>query len=337
MSLGALPSHWAAEAVGSSARSCGAAVSLDLGRPAALLGFRQEIVALTAGIFVNAYHLEVPQSLRLWRIDESRSGNRTKREIERELGVAVWFSGSVGYSLSPVPGGSHVDVLSAEDPPLTSFAIREALRNRAATLAWDQWLAMNELNVVPPNRSEQFGPVLVDPVLKARVAYEGMGEAEHIAILSSGVRWRMAASLEDSQLAAVAPGETAYRLQGSGPERATVLNVDGTDLFLRVGREELDRPVSAADYSLVARPALVHSYLADTVGDVEARDHYRELLVASGTLMADVMSPNRYAVKERYQNTEALMAEFGRSWELATGGTIEVATAPIEIFVRPRA
>jgi hypothetical protein len=302
-------------------------------RPPPLLGLLAIDMALTAGIFVNAYRLEVPQGLRFWKLEPSRTAGRSKRQMQRELGVPLWFSGNAAYSVSPVAEATEIEVPAAADPPLTSFAIREALKSRAASLGWDSWFVMNEFNAVPPERARRQGPVLVDPVLKARVSHEGIEEREHIIILSSGVRWRMANDLRDANLAAVAPGETVFRLGGSGPERATVLRVEGDEVYLQVGREERERPVSAADYTLVARPAVVHSYLARTVGDIEARDVYRGVLVASGTLMADVMSPNRYAVKERYQSTEELMAEFGRSLELPMGRTVEVAAKPIEIFI----
>lgn len=234
-----------------------------------------------------------------------------------------------------MPGGEELSFATdMEDKArLVGFAIRESVRAHARGNGWEEWLLMGEIRAVPPDNGQEHGPVLVEPLLKMRVAHEGMGEREHVLIASSGVRWRMAGSLAEPDLAAVAEGESVFRLGGEGPERGSVERMEGDLLYLSQRGDVLEEPVRAEDYSLVARPGLVHAYLARTTGGrAEAASVYRRLLSASGTLLPDG-SPNRYAAKERYLNTEKLLAELKRRFEMPTGAA-EIAETPIEIFVR---
>ena len=100
-----------------------------------------------------------------------------------------------------------------------------------------------------------------------------------------------------------------------------------------MGRDALETPLSASDYSLVARPGLVHSFLSRTADQTTALRVYRDLLVASGTLL-DKASPNRYAVKDRLEKTEELMDTFGWEFDLPTTGRLRIDRIPIEIFLR---
>lgn len=293
-------------------------------------------MALTAGIFSNAYRLALPPAQRFWRISLQGDEAPSRRQLERELGgIPVWIHNRDAYTCQPVPGGEEISFSTEmEDKArLVSFAIRESLRAHARERGWEEWLLMNELHAVPPDNGREHGPVLVEPLLKMRVAHEGMGEREFVLVASSGVRWRMVGTLADSELAAVAEGESVFRLGGDGPERGSVERVDGDAIYVSQRGELLEEPLRAEDYSLVARPGLVHSYLARTTGGrAEAANVYRRLLVASGTLLPDG-SPNRYAAKERYQSTETLLAQLDRKFDMPTGQA-EIAATPIEIFVR---
>jgi len=291
-------------------------------------------MALPVGLFSNAYRLTLPVGQRFWRISLRGEGAPSRRHVEREVGVPVWIHGGDAYAAAEVERANPVEFATdmKDRSHLVRFAIREALRARARGLGWDEWLLMNELQAVPPDGEQHHGPVIVEPLLKVRVAYEGVTAPEFVVILSSGVRWRMDGSLVDAELAGVAVGESVFRLRGNGPERGSVVRIDGDDVYLAQRGDVLDEPVRALDYSLVARPALVHTYLGRTAGGAKAASVYRALLVASGTLMADG-SPNRYAVKERYLETEKLLDAFGREFEMPTG-TGQIADTPIEIFVR---
>jgi hypothetical protein len=292
-------------------------------------------VPLPVGLFSNAYRLNLPDTQRFWCVSITGTGPRNRRQVEQELGVPVWMERDNAFTTEEVAGADKLEfpTMTPERANLVLFGLREALRSRARECNWQHWFSMSEFRAVPPDQEETYGPVIVEPLLKVRVAHEGVKELEFLFVLSSGVRWRMSGDLTDTELAAVAPGESIFRLGGDGPERGTVVRVEGDDLYIALGKEELDEPHKAKDYSLVARPVLVNTFLNRTCSPDEARSVYHSLLVASGTLMAD-HSLNRYAVKGRYQSTEELINEFGRTFSLPTGGSVEIAGAPIEIFAR---
>ena len=93
----------------------------------------------------------------------------------------------------------------------------------------------------------------------------------------------------------------------------------------------------AADYQLVARPALVHRLIMAKGGSYQdATRTYSQLLAASGTLRReDNRTPNQYAVKDRFNEAEALLDAFGRTIKLANGAEAKISQTPREIFPGP--
>jgi hypothetical protein len=289
-------------------------------------------VDLPVGYFSNAYRLSLPSKQTFWRV-ELTGPKEPRRQIEKRYGATMWLEGRWGYAVVPFAGGTEYECAPTLKPKLVLFGIREALLERARSASWDCWFSMTEFNAVPPDEGTLHGPVLIEPLLKARATFEGVDDPDFFIILSSGVRWRMDGDLTNPRLAEVAVGEPIFQLSGDGPPRGTVARVDGNDLYLTVGREMLERPVAASDYSLVGKPSLVHRYLERDSSDAEAATLYRNLLIASGTLMSGG-SPNQYAVKQRYQETERLLGQFDRTISLPAGGEAVIDKRPVEILLK---
>ncbi len=286
--------------------------------------------------YLNAYPLDLARAQTFWCV-RLAPGNSSRAEIRRRLGVPVWLADGSAWAVSEPAGESErrqVDL--HEQPDLHAFAVRESLVARARSLRWDSWFVMHEFNATPPDAGKQAGPVIVEDVLKVRITHEGVHEPTLLAVMSASTRWRMDGTLADARYAPFASGETAVRLSGSGPRRARIERVHGGELLLAATRHQAEVHVQASDYGLVARPALVNRFLTATRPN-EARDIYKSVLVASGTLMSNRETFNRYAVKERYRRTEGLIEQFGRELTLPNNSKARIDTTPLEIRVRETA
>lgn len=285
--------------------------------------------------YLNAYPLKLERTQPFWRVqlDQARA---SRASVQRRLGAPVWLAHGFAWAANQPSGESTpCDVDLHDQPDLHAFAVREGLLARALELGWDSWFVMHEFSAAPPGKGEHVGPVVVENVLKIRVGHEGVEEPMLLAVMSAATRWRMDGTLADPKYAPFAAGETALRLTGDGPRRGRIEQVKGSELLLAAtGRHDAQR-VPSAQYGLVARPALVNRFLAATSPD-DARDIYKSVLVASGTLMSNRETFNRYAVKERYRRTEALIESFGREFALPNGNPVRIETTPLEIRVRSR-
>ena len=137
-------------------------------------------MALPVGIFSNAYRLAVPQKQRFWRVNIAGHERLSRPQREREFGVPVWLEGEWAYAVEKFGEAGEYDVLASDYPRLITLGLREALRLRARELSWDAWFLMNEFHAVPPDQVTMYGPVSVEPLLKARVSYEGVEHSEYV-------------------------------------------------------------------------------------------------------------------------------------------------------------
>jgi hypothetical protein len=294
-------------------------------------------MALPVGTYLNAFPVAIDAEQPLTRIELPRP-DIARRELERQHRVRLFIHGGAAWTAREVAGQPHVTIAADEHIPVHLFNIREALRVQAERVGWDFWVRQGEMNAVRPGARQVVGPFIVQSVLQTRAVWEGIQARQLLLVASSSVRWLVDRSLTDPDVQAVALQEHVLRRPGAagGPPRGRVVGFrDGRVLLEdRGGGDPLAVPL--ADYQLVARPSLVYELLLRGGSEADASRVYGELLVASGTLRPeDRRTPNKYAAKERYAETESLLDDFGRSLPMPNGTQAVVADVPREVFVIP--
>jgi hypothetical protein len=267
---------------------------------------------------------------RLWRIEIS-GGDRPRRgDFERRYGVPLWLGRDAAWATDPVAGDEVTErnVTCLENPSVHAFVLREAVLRRGQAAGYDTWIGFgHEINCADTGHPLlDDGPVRVEPVLRMRIAHEGLRGELVVLVIRRSVRWRFAESLMADWLRAVAEGEAAVRIAGDGPARARVTGFAGEQLILerRRGEERL----SAADYALVANPNLVYRALRGRREDAE--DVLRRVYQATGAIDA-YRRVNRRAVRDRTEAAMVMLAEFGLELPLPDGGTARIDDQRVDI------
>jgi hypothetical protein len=293
-------------------------------------------MTVPAGTYLNAFPVALPDRQTVTRIPLP-SPTIARREMERRHGARLFIHDGAAWTARALDDQPRVELSSDEHLPVHVFNLREALRAQAEANRWEFWIRQGEMNAVQPGAGRAVGPFVVQPVLKARAVWEGIQAQELLLVASSSVRWLVDKPLAAPDVQAVAVGEHVLRRQdrpGNAPRRGRVDGFSGGDVLLagRDGGQPQGFPV--ADYQLVARPALVYRLLLQTVSRPEASRLYNELLAASGTLLpTDKRTPNKYAGKDRFNETERLLDAFGRDLPFENGVRATVATVPHEVYV----
>ncbi|GAA1817376.1 Piwi domain-containing protein [Actinomadura chokoriensis] len=286
-------------------------------------------------MYINAYPVTIPPTQTVVRIPVPDPAT-SRRELERRHRARLFLHEGAAWTAQPIDGQGTVELAAEEHLPVHLFNLREALRLRARELGWEFWISKGEMNTVRPGVRETVGPFVIQSVLKARAVWEGTQVRELLLVASSSVRWLVDQPLTDDPGRGVAVGESVLRRAGTsgGPPRGRVAGFDGDKVLLADRDGGLDRAFPASDYQLVARPSLVFKLLLQRQSYQDASRVYAELLAASGTLRReDRRTPNQYAAKERFVETEQLLNDFGRELRFANDAPAKVATMPREIFV----
>ena len=292
---------------------------------------------ISAGTYINAFPVIIETRQPVTRIALPQARIR-RRELERQHGTPLFLSDGFAWTAASVAGQPQVDITPQDHRGVHLFNLREALRLQAEQRGWDFWIQQGEMSAVQPGVKEMVGPFAIQSALKARAVWEGLQTAELMLVASSGVRWLVDLPLSDSAVQSVAVGEYVMRRPevANGQRRGRVDGFAQGQVLLadRAGGTPL--AVRAADYQLVARPALVHRLILAQGGTYsDASRIYSQLLAASGTLRReDNRSPNQYAVKDRFTETEKLLDAFGRQLTLANGTRATIDEAPHEIYPR---
>ncbi len=293
------------------------------------------VMPIGAGTYINAFPVSIPASQAVTRIPLPRP-DIGRRELEREHRTSLFIHDGAAWTAKSVSGQTQVGIAPQQHLPVHVFNLREALRAQAERLGWDFWIQHGEMSAVRPDVRETVDLFAIQSVLKARAVWEGLQAKELLLVASASVRWLVDRPLSDAAVQSIAIGEYVMRRAGvtHGPRRGRVDGFQNGKVLLADRGGGTPRAVSAAEYQLVARPALVHRLiLASGRNYADASLTYSKLLAASGTLRReDNRTPNQYAVKDRFTETEGLLEAFGRDLTLANGETASIAEAPREIF-----
>jgi hypothetical protein len=282
-------------------------------------------------LLLNAHEIVCDGPHRLWRVD-LRGEHVERRDLVSRYGVPIWVARNEAWSVDPIeaPDVSEVSVSCEAAGDIHGFLLREALIRHGRSVGYEVWIGFgNELScadIEHPLRDE--GPVQVEPVLRMRVAREGLDNELTLLVIRRSARWRFVENLGADWLRAVAVGETAVRLRGEGPMRAMVESLAGDELVLAPRRRDRQR-VRAEDYTLVAYPTLVYRALRGRPEDAD--DVLRRVYEATGTIDA-YRRRNRMAVRERTEAAEVMLEEFGREVPLPSGGQIRIEERRVEIL-----
>lgn len=288
-----------------------AAVRVPSGLPATIRG--------VSGLFLNAYALAFDGSVDMWRLP--RSDSDSKRDLEHELGVALWGERDAFWAARRPPGKAARVGMSVMDPRgRVLFAVREALIAAADSAGREAWFGrggeMSVLGLVASQHADRFE---LQPQLTLRFVQEGYLDAPAAILVRAKTRWRCSGSLAQADLHGIALGERAVRLNGSGPRAGLVDAIGPSGLRLRTGPATVD--VACEDYALVAGSRLVAAWRGSGV--------LRDLQVASGVL-TESGRRNRYAVHERFRMAGQMVRTLTWPVELPGGATVSLGD-PIRV------
>jgi hypothetical protein len=284
-------------------------------------------------LLLNAHEVACEgDSHRLWRV-ELPDGNRPRRsELERRYGVPLWLDRDAAWATDPIEGDdvTETEITCQVNPSVHAFVLREALLRRGQAAVYDTWIGFgHEINCAEPRQPLlEEGPVRVEPVMRMRIAHEGLNDELVLLVIRRSVRWRFADPLTADWLRPVANGEAAVRIAGDGPARARVAGLNGNHVTLELRRGE-QRRVNAADYALVANPNLVYRALRDRPEDAE--DVLRRVYQATGAIDS-YRRVNRRAVRDRTEAAMAMLTEFGLELPLPDGGTAHIDDQGVEVI-----
>lgn len=255
----------------------------------------------------------------MWRL--AREESDVKRDLEDELGLALWGERDAFWAARQPSGAAKRVLLTAAQPRgRVLFAVREAIVASAERAGRDAWFGrggeMSCLGLVPAQQVDRFE---LEPQLVMRLVQEDYIDAEAAILVRAKTRWRCSGSLADRDVHAIAVGERAVRLKGDGPRAGVVEEVDVTGLQLRVGPESVR--VTPESYALVAGSRLVAAWRGSEV--------LRDLQIASGVLTISNRR-NRYAVQERFRMAGQMLRSLEWPLPLPGGGSITLED-PIRI------
>jgi hypothetical protein len=288
-------------------------------------------------LLLNSHELTCDGPHRLWRVALPVGDRPRRTELEGHYGVPLWLGRDAAWATDPIAGDevTETELACQANPSVHAFVLREALLRQGEAADYDTWIGFgHEINCADTRHPLlDEGPVRVEPVLRMRVAHEGLNDELVVLVIRRSVRWRFAEPLTAHWLRSVAEEEPAVRLAGDGPARGRVAGFDGDQLILQLRRGE-QRRVNAADYALVANPNLVYRALRDRPEDAE--DVLRRVYQATGAIDA-YRRVNRRAVRDRTEAAMAMLSEFGLDVALPSGGTVRIDDQRVEVIAEGEA
>jgi hypothetical protein len=286
------------------------------------------------GLYINAHEIATEGTHTAWRLLGGRVARQQRHALAERHGVAIFLDRGVAYAVEPldadVAGAVVYDI--AQHADLHRFLLREGLLRQAVFAGFEAWIGFGgEIGCADSQHALLAdGPVRVEPVLNLRVAREGALEDLTVLVARRNVRWRFAETLASPLFAAIAPGETAMRVDGDGPRRARVIAVEGDTLKLARGTGGVEMPASS--YALSANAALVYRVLRETGSD-QAEQTVRRAWQASAARLPNGR-PNEYAIQEREAAALGMLDQLGWEFDLPDGSRAHIARQPIEVKVR---
>jgi hypothetical protein len=282
-------------------------------------------VAFPAGLFLNAFPIECPGVHSFTRI--KRLPSRAERDaLELSLDYRLWGSGNSLYAVGErdLAGGDVVEVACDFDRQLHLFALKESLRDHARRKAYDVWFGRGGiLHVVGLIEPTTHGRAVSEVELLLRVVDEGIFEPQTLLVARVRHRWLLADRLDHADVQRVAVGGTAIRVDGEGPLRGQIVELDAEQMRLRAG--DVQQDVDPSLYRLRANGALVRQVLGP--------ETLFALQVAAGSLAAGHRR-NQAAIRDRFLTLERALAALGDEFELVGGHTARIGHDPVGLRVQ---
>lgn len=195
-------------------------------------------IELPRGLALNSVRIVCPGEHLVTRFVKPHDYSRDwRRALEAETGQAVFVGDEFVYSSGEIEhrkGGVATVPCDAESGELCVFMLRQALVGHARGRGLEPWVnRYREVTVAGLLPARTAGEVIVEPLLVMRVLREGFDLGETYLVSRPRVRSYLSGSLATLGKPQELVDQTAQRLSGDGPTRATVV---GVDLELEVTR-----------------------------------------------------------------------------------------------------
>lgn len=253
-------------------------------------------VELPRGLALNSVRIACPGAHLVTRFVKPHDYSREwRRRLEARIGRPVFGGVEFVYASGDVddPAGGVTTVgCDAESGELCVFALRQALVEHATGRGLEAWVnRFREVTITGLLPTQTVGEVIVEPQLVIRILREGFDEEQTFLVVRQRVRSYLAGSLATIARPGEAVGETAHRLRGEGPARATIVEVDPGGEVKLVTRSGEESSWAADDYTVVATPELIRIR--------NGPQAWSNVQVAMGSLTPNKRR-NTYAVKDRF-------------------------------------
>jgi hypothetical protein len=253
-------------------------------------------VELPRGLALNSVRIACPGEHLVTRFVKPHDYSREwRRRLEARIGRPVFGGVEFVYASGEVddPAGGVTTVgCDAESGELCVFALRQALVEHAGARGVEAWVnRFREVTIAGLLPTRSVGEVIVEPQLVMRILREGFDDEQTFLVARQRVRTYLAGSLATIARPAELIGETAHRVRGDGPARATIVEVDPGGEVKLVTRRGDESSWAADDYSVVATPELIRIR--------NGPQAWANVQVAIGTLTPNKRR-NTYAVKDRF-------------------------------------
>jgi len=272
-------------------------------------------VELPRGLALNSVRIVCPEELVVTRFVKPHDYSREWRwRLEALIGQPVFGGDQFVYALGEVDhpkGGVTTVDCDVESGELCVFALRQSLVEQARSSGLEAWVnRFREVTIAGLLPMRQVGEVIVEPQLVMRVVREGFEEKGTFLVVRQRFRSYLAGSLATQGQPTALIGETAHRLRGEGPPRATILEVDPGGKVKLVKRNGEESAWAADDYTVVATPELIRVRYGPQA--------WANVQVATGTLTPNKRR-NTYAVKDRFVAAAEALSKLGSTLEMPGG------------------
>lgn len=276
-------------------------------------------VEIPRGLALNSVRIVCPGEHLMTRFVKPHDYSRDwRRALEGEIGLTVFVGEEFVYASGEIEhpkGGSTTVACDAESGELCVFMLRQALVGHARERSLEAWVnRYREVTVAGLLPARTAGEVIVEPLLVMRVVREGFDAGETYLVVRPRVRSYLAGSLATLGKPQELVDQTAQRLRGDGPTRATIVAVDPAGEVKLVTRRGDESSWSAGDYTVVATPELIRARYGPQA--------WSNVQVANGALTQNKRR-NTYAVKDRFVAATDGLNRLGSELQLP-GGSITV-------------
>ncbi len=261
---------------------------------------------LPRGLALNRFRLICPGLHQMTRLPRPAS-REERRSLERSVGQAIFQKEDLAYTgpEAAIPGGKVIDIECDFDRKLHLFDLRHCISQQASQEKLNIRFGFGgEVQITGLTGDIEIDGLRVQRRLRLRVVDDDWADRNSWVIGRHDTRYLVAGSLMDPETSNRAVGETAERIDGTGPLRGEVLGAADRQITLRAYGEEIT--VEPSHYTLTVRSSYVRRYYYPQT--------LAKLQVVSGAL-TQTGQRNRYAVKDRYKALVDDMEQLG--WSIA--------------------